>query len=87
MAAQSDIGAWAGFGVASVWQEAVVTSAARAVAMHWKTGDQLDASNAAISTNRIIDDSIADAAGDIKDLIDMSPSSSDQNLLIGTRHV
>lgn len=32
MTAQFDVGALAGFGAASSWQEAVVTSAARAVA-------------------------------------------------------
>ena len=71
MTAQSDIGAFAGFGVAPSWQEAVI-SAAGAVAIQWTTGDQVAASNAAISAKRGIADSIADAAGDRKGARDIT---------------
>lgn len=66
MTAQFDIGAFAGFGVASSWQEAV-TSVVRAVAMQWTTGDQLAASSAAINAKRGIADSIADPGSKRKD--------------------
>lgn len=67
MAAQFDIGAFAGFGAAPSWQAAVCLAPC-AVARQWAAGDQVAARKAAISAMRGIDDSIADAAGDIKGL-------------------
>jgi len=65
MAAQFDIGVFAGFCVAPSWQ-ATVGLVPRAVVRQWAAGDQVAARKAAISAIRDIADSIADAAGDIK---------------------